>query len=196
MLRKIVTAALVTLVAAPIAGAQAPAEVGPDGGAFFTSLYDDHRAAAPGDILFVVVSEYATASQSASHSNSKSADVGVEEGTGWLSFIPEMGFGGSLSTGASGGSQRRNSLTARIATTVTGVTPAGNLMICGERTVRVNHDLQTIRLTGEVRPEDVMTDNSVLSQHIANAAIEYVGPDPARPGRNAGIITRILGWLF
>ncbi|MFW5866642.1 MAG: flagellar basal body L-ring protein FlgH [Armatimonadota bacterium] len=196
MRRTILAAAFATCVTAAIAPAQDTAGTGPDGGGFFMSLYDDHRAAAPGDVLFVVVSESTTASQSASRSNSKSADVGIDAGSGWLRFIPEMGFGGSLGTGASGASQRRNSLSARIATTVTGVTPTGNLIITGERTVQVNHDVQTIRLTGEVRPEDVRTDNTVLSQHIANAAIEYDGPDPGRPGKRVGIITRVLGWLF
>lgn len=171
-------------------------EVGPDGGSFFTSLYEDHRAAQPGDILFVVVAESTTASQSASRSNSRSADAEVGPGTGWLDFIPEIGFGGGLSAGASGSSQRRNTLSTRIATTITRVTPAGNLMITGERMVRVNHDLQTIRLIGEVRPQDVRPDNTVLSEHIANAAIEYEGPDPGKPGKKVGIITRALGWLF
>ena len=69
-------------------------------------------------------------------------------------------------------------------------------MVEGERTVQVNHDFQTLRLIGEVRPQDVRADNTVLSQHVANAAIEYEGPDPAKPGRRVGIITRILSWLF
>jgi flagellar L-ring protein precursor FlgH len=184
------------LVAATMACAQPPAPAGPDGGGFFTSLYDDHRAAEAGDILFVVVSESTTASHSATRSNSKSTDARVGPGTGWLDFIPEIGFGGDLNSGAGGSSQRRNVLSTRIATTITGTTPTGNLMITGQRTVRVNHDLQTITLTGEVRPQDVRPDNTVLSQHIANASIDYEGPDPGRPGKKVGIITRILGWLF
>ncbi|MGM0492468.1 MAG: flagellar basal body L-ring protein FlgH [Armatimonadota bacterium] len=196
MLRITAMTALAMVGAAFAAFAEPPAEVGPNGGGFFTSLYQDHRAAQPGDVLFVVVAESTTASQSASRSNSKSGDVEVGPGTGWLDFIPEIGFGGGLSADASGSSQRRNTLSARIATTITGVTPAGNLIITGERMVKVNHDLQTIRLTGEVRPQDVRPDNTVLSEHIANAAIEYDGPDPGRPGKKVGIITRVLGWLF
>ncbi len=196
MLRITAMTALAMVGAAFAAFAEPPAEVGPNGGGFFTSLYQDHRAAEPGDVLFVVVAESTTASQSASRSNSKSGDVEVGPDTGWLDFIPEIGFGGGLSADASGSSQRRNTLSARIATTITGVTPAGNLIITGERMVKVNHDLQTIRLTGEVRPQDVRPDNTVLSEHIANAAIEYDGPDPGRPGKKVGIITRVLGWLF
>ncbi len=169
---------------------------GPGSGSFFISLYEDHRATRPGDILFVVVSESTTASHSASRSDARSSDVQAGPGTGWLDFIPSFGFGGELSTSAGGSSQQRNVLSTRIATTVSGVTPEGNLIIEGVRTVRVNHDMQVLRLVGEVRPQDVRPDNTVLSQHVANAEIDYEGPEPGEPGKRAGIITRILGWLF
>ena len=195
-MRTVMPIVMLTMLAPIAALAQAPADAGPDAGGFFMSLYTDHRAAAPGDILFVVVSESAIASQSASRTNARASNAEVGPGTGWLDFIPGMSFGGKLSASASGGSQRRNTLSTRIAATVTGITPAGTLIIEGERSVRVNHDLQTVRLVGEVRPEDVRPDNTVLSQHIANAAIDYNGPDPGKPGKRVGIITRVLGWLL
>lgn len=171
-------------------------DAGPDGGQFFQSLYDDHCASGPGDILFVVVSESTTASHSASRSNQKSSGAEIGPGTAWLDFIPQISYGGEMSGSARGSAQRRNMLSTRIATTVVGRSPNGNLMIEGERTIRVNDDLQTVKLIGEVRSEDVRPDNTVLSQHVANAAIEYTGPDPGRPGKKVGLITRILGWLF
>jgi len=186
----------VTIAALMLAAMGAPCPADPGDTAFFTSLYADQRARQPGDIVFVVISESAMASHAASRSNQSSSSVEVGPGTGWLDFIPLLGYGGKLQAGASGQSQRRDTLSARIAATVTGLTPAGNLIIEGARTVRVNHDFQTIRLIGEVRPQDVRADNTVLSQHVANAGIEYEGPDPAQPGRRVGIITRILGWLF
>ena len=194
-MRRVLTIAMLTLLT-PLLVAGQEAAVSPDAGGFFRSLYADHRAAQPGDILFVVVSESAMASQTTSRTNAKSGSAEVGAGAGWLDFIQGAGFGGSLSASASGASQRRNSLSTRIAVTVTGVTPAGTLTIEGERTVRVNHDLQTARLIGEVRPEDIRPDNSVLSEQIANATIDYRGPDPGQPGKRVGIITRVLGWLF
>ncbi len=174
----------------------APCPAEPGDTSFFTSLYADQRAMQPGDIVFVVISESSIASHTASRSNQKASSTQVGAGTGWLDFIPAISFGGQLQAGASGQSQRRDMLSARIAAVVTGMSPAGNLMIEGARTVRVNHDFQTIRLTGEVRPRDVRSDNTVLSHHVANAEIGYEGPDPGRPGRRVGIITQILGWLF
>ncbi|MEA3402915.1 MAG: flagellar basal body L-ring protein FlgH [Armatimonadota bacterium] len=163
---------------------------------FFGSLYEDFRARQPGDILFVVISESARASHSATRENQKSTSAQAGPGTAWLDFIPGLSYGGEMQHAAGGRSQRRDLLSARVATTVTGVTPAGNLTIEGERRVRVNRDWQTIRLVGEVRPTDVRPDNTVLSHHVANASIEYEGPDPGKPHGRVGLITRILGWLF
>jgi len=186
-------ALLVAAVAAVCAGG-CVAE--PGDSSFFCSIYADHRATAVGDIVLVVVSESALASHSATHGNDKSSATTVGPGMGLLDFIPLMGYSGQGKSQATGSSQRRDLLTARIAAVVTGITPAGNLIIEGERRVACNRDFQTIRLRGEVRPCDVGPGNTVLSQHVANAEIAYNGPDPARPGGRVGIIPRILGWLF
>lgn len=168
----------------------------PSEGDFFISLYTDHRAHQIGDLVLVVISESSISSHSASRSNDRSAESKVGPGAGWLDFIPLVGYGGESTSAAKGQSARRDMLTARIATMVTGVTPTGSLIIEGERTVQVNDDFQTIRLTGEVRPQDIGPDNTALSHRVANARIEYVGRDPGEPGRRLGIITRILNWLF
>ncbi len=168
----------------------------PSEGSFFTSLYSDHRAAQVGDLVMVVISESSLASHSASRANDSSAGGSIGAGAGWLSFIPLTSYTGQSKSGAKGQAQQRDLLSARIAALVTAVAPSGNLMIEGERTIQVNHDVCTIRLTGEVRPQDLGPSNTVLSHNVANAHIEYMGSDPAKPGKRVGIITRILNWLF
>ncbi len=168
----------------------------PSDGAFFTSLYADHRATAIGDIVHVLISESSLASHTATRSNEKSSSATAGPGVGDLDFISLMGYSGSNKAEARGTSQTRDTLSARIAAVVTGVTPTGSLIIEGERRVACNRDFQTIRVQGEVRPRDIRPDNTVLSQYVANAQIEYTGPDPGKPGGRVGIIPRILGWLF
>ncbi len=189
-------AAVALIALTCLAAVCGPCLADPTDGDFFMSLYADHRAHQIGDLVLVLISESSLASHSATRGNEKSADTKIGAGTGWLDFIPLMGYGAQSKSGAKGQSQRRDLLTARIATIVTGITPTGNLMIEGERTVQVNHDFQTIRLTGEVRPQDVAPDNTVFSHRVANAVIEYLGSDPGKPGHRVGIITRILNWLF
>jgi len=168
----------------------------PSEGAFFTSLYSDHRAGQVGDLVLVVISESSLASHSATRANDSSASGSIGAGVGWLDFIPLTSYTGQSKSGAKGQAQHRDLLSAQIATLVTGIAPSGNLMIEGERTIQVNHDMHTIRLSGEMRPEDLGPANTVLSHNVANARIEYMGADPARPGKRVGIITRILNWLF
>jgi len=168
----------------------------PSEGTFFISLYSDHRAQQVGDLVLVVISESSLATHSATRANNRAANASLGAGAGWLDFIPLTSYTGQSAATAKGEAQRRDLLSARIATLVTGLAPNGNLIIEGERTVQVNHDFHTIRLTGEVRVQDLGPDNTVFSHNVANARIEYLGSDPGRPGRRVGILTRILNWLF
>ena len=173
-----------------------PASPDPSSGSFFTSLYSDHRATNVGDIVLVVVSESALASHTSTRGNENSSNASMGAGTGWLDFISLTGYGGQSKSAAKGQSQSRDMLSARIAAVVTGLAPNGNLIIQGERRVACNRDFQTVRITGEVRACDIRPDNTVSSQLVANAVIDYTGPDPAEPGGRVGLLPRILGWLF
>ena len=56
----------------------------------------------------------------------------------------------------------------RIAATVVDVLPNGNLVLEARKSIRSNQDLWEYSLTGEVRSIDVSSNNTVLSDHIAN----------------------------
>jgi flagellar L-ring protein FlgH len=98
----------------------------------------------------------------------------------------------------SGSTARSGALTAYISARIIQIQPNGNLIIEGNREVRVNNDNQIITLTGEVRPRDISPDNTVQSTYIANARISYAGSgvlnDQQRPGWLARILDNI--WPF
>ena len=98
----------------------------------------------------------------------------------------------------SGSTARSGALTAYISARIVQVKPNGNLIIEGNREVRVNHENQIITLTGEVRPRDITPDNIVQSTYIADARISYSGSgvlnDQQRPGWLARILDNI--WPF
>ena len=68
-----------------------------------------------------------------------------------------------------------NSLQGNISVSVIKVLPNGNLMVRGEKWVMLNNGNEYIRVTGVVRSEDVNADNTVLSQRVGNARIQYGG---------------------
>jgi flagellar L-ring protein FlgH len=160
------------------------------------SLFSDRKATRVGDVLQVMIVESAQANQTLNDQTSNQNDTSMGPGLGLLNFIPLVGYSGSISAKSSGTTTRSGSFTSRMAVTITGVAPNGNLQIEGSREVRVHKDVQIIKLTGEVRPQDVGQDNSVRSYQIANAQISYTGSNPRRPGDKVGIITGLLHWLF
>lgn len=98
----------------------------------------------------------------------------------------------------SGSTARSGALTAYISARIVQILPNGNLVIEGNREVRVNNENQIITLTGVVRPRDITPENIVQSTYIADARISYSGSgvlnDQQRPGWLARILDNI--WPF
>lgn len=81
---------------------------------------------------------------------------------------------------------------ASIAVIVVDVQPNGNLVVAGTRTVTVNDETRTLRISGLVRPLDVTPNNTILSSQVADARISIAGE-----GGNTRQVTRgPVGQLF
>jgi len=81
---------------------------------------------------------------------------------------------------------------ASIAVVVVDVQPNGNLVVAGARSVTVNDESRTLRISGLVRPLDITPGNTVGSQLVADARISISGE-----GANTRQVTRgPVGQLF
>ncbi|MFK7738705.1 MAG: flagellar basal body L-ring protein FlgH [Planctomycetota bacterium] len=81
---------------------------------------------------------------------------------------------------------------ASIAVVVVDVQPNGNLVVAGMRSVQVNDETRTLRVSGLVRSLDVSQVNSVTSGQVADARISIMGE-----GGNTRQVTRgPIGKLF
>ena len=81
---------------------------------------------------------------------------------------------------------------ASIAVIVVDVQPNGNLVVAGTRSVTVNDETRTLRISGLVRPLDVTPNNTILSSQVADARIAITGE-----GANTQQVTRgPVGQLF
>lgn len=160
-------------------------------------LFGDQRARAVGDILTIVVSETSSATRIGASANTKTTTVGVDEASGLLGVIPNIGGIGSKDTFKSSGSiNNTNNVTARLTVKVIEVKPNGNLVISGTQNIRQNGEEQRIVISGQVRPFDIRVDNSVLSSNIADAKILVTGSGPLVNKQRQGILTQALNWLF
>ena len=150
-------------------------------------FFKDQRAHRIGDILTVIV----TIDDSAQISNattrkrsaSNEANIGTSLGSVFGTNVPgvdvgasgDITTGGAMSDGGNGSVNRKESLQTNVAVVVTQVLPNGNLVIEGRQEVRVNFEVRDLIVAGIVRPEDIQSDNTIISEKIAEARISYGG---------------------
>ena len=147
----------------------------------------DGNARRVGDLITVRIEETASTTMAADTSASRdgSVDMGVTSLLGLDTKITnansnmggEISLGGqtSTSTNGTGSTSRTGSLQATITCDVQEVLPNGNLRIRGTKEVHVNGETQYITLEGVVRPRDILLDNTIQSDLIADSRVEYTG---------------------
>lgn len=173
-------------------------------------MFINAKARRVGDIVTIKIVETSSASNQASTDTKResSLDVGLNSlfnlehslGSESAFFNPFSSAGSTYGSefGGSGKTARSGALTAYITARIIQVLPNGNLLIEGNREVRVNNENQVITLTGMVRPRDVSADNVIQSTYIADAKISYSGSGVANDQQRPGWLVRILDniWPF
>lgn len=140
----------------------------------FTSLFTDQRARQVGDLVTVQIYESSKGSRRVTSKAEKKSDLKADLK---IDSVNSRDNKATLKTGndyeAESGLQRAGSLVANITAQVMGVLPNGNLVVHGEQEIKLEGSVQTIRLDGVVRPQDISPSNTVLSTRLADAKIEY-----------------------
>ncbi len=142
----------------------------------------DLRARNVGDILTVVVQEQHSVSNQdkVERRNDTSLAARLEayslsEDTFKASGLPRIDI--RKESDFLGESKQNSGSTVRasVAVVVIDVQPNGNLVIAGTRTVTVNDETRTLRISGLVRALDVTPNNTVGSAQVADARIAILG---------------------
>lgn len=183
------------LMALPMGGVACAESLWSDSGQG-ANLFSDHRARAVGDILTIVINENSTASRVGTANNSKSGSLKVDAGTGLFTFVDGITAGHSDSFKADGKISNSNNVSAKLTVIVNAIKPNGNLVISGTQMIKQNGEEQKILISGEVRPEDINVDNTVLSSYVANAQIRIDGKGPIAGKQRQGVLSQILNFLF
>lgn len=160
----------------------------------YHGLAEDRRAWRVGDTLTVVVVETARASAAANTDSSN--DVRL---AGSIRGTRGDGRGGSIglsgSDAGAGQTTRSGALQAQLAVRVVSVDAVGTLLVHGEQAVVVNGETQRIALDGSVRPEDISSGNTILSNRISEARIEFTGRGDVSEPQRRSMLYRITKWL-
>jgi len=152
------------------------------------TFFKDQRAATIGDILTVMIDIDDEADLQNESQRSRSSDEGVNLDsllgveTQLTKVLPEAVTGGDLVDFGTtsryrgdGSTEREEQVDMKLAATVTQILPNGNMVIQGRQEVRVNFEKRILELAGVIRPEDIMTDNTISYDKIAEARISYGG---------------------
>ncbi|XQW85805.1 flagellar basal body L-ring protein FlgH [Thalassotalea piscium] len=149
---------------------------------YVNNIYSDSKAHRVGDIISVVLSESTQAQKNAKtelkKDNSATLDPVIGLGGAAVNFKNDaIQFGLNQSSDFKGDSKTNqgNSLSGNISVNVLRVLSNGNLMIRGEKWMTLNSGDEYIRLTGIIRAQDISSNNTILSNKIANARIQYSG---------------------
>jgi len=161
--------------------------------------FTDRTARKAGDLVTILISESSVATMAANTTTSKKDDNGIASNLinslfGILKTNPKTSS--TSSTSGQGSTNQNGNLRARLTAEVKAITPTGNLIIEGTRTIVINKETQIFKLTGVIRRDDVAPDNTLLSENIAAAEIRFEGKGQIADRQRKGLLTTALDWLF
>jgi flagellar L-ring protein precursor FlgH len=176
-----------------------------------SDFYLDNKARRINDVVTIQIAEISNASQKVSTKTSRDTNIlaGIVKFLGsplsfgldnfWGKdepFAPEIESSAKSSHSGSGAISGSGQLTANIAAKVIEVMSNGNLLVEGRKEVTVEREKRLIILSGIVRPADIKFDNTVSSDKVADARIEYVGKGVISDKQGPGIFHRFFDWIY
>jgi flagellar L-ring protein precursor FlgH len=170
------------------------------------SLFGNTNAHRVGDIITVVLDERTVSSKSSTVGVDKDSSLSLlENGAGTLlgkDLTKKIPLIGDISLPTSANHSRQfegdasadqsNRLQGNISVTITDVMPNGNLVIRGEKWLKLNTGDEYIRISGMLRSLDVGLDNMVSSTKLANARIAYSGTGELADSQRQGWLGRFF----
>lgn len=159
----------------------------------YQALASDRKAFKIGDLLTLLVVETARAESR--------AGTGSRKQTGIQASVSDTisNHAAGLSIGASSGgdaiTSRQGFITAQLSVEVLSVNENGLLKVSGEQTIVINGEEQKILISGTLRKEDINRDNTILSNRLNDARIEFSGDGIVSDAQDTNVFYKILQWL-
>lgn len=183
----------------PVHAAPGP---GDGGGSIYASrsgkpmrLFQDNKAGDVGDLLTIVLVESTTATTQANTAVTKKSGVDMAAPTLAGQQVTLNGksllsasVDGSRDFAGTGNSAQSNKLAGQLTVRVIQDLGNGNLLVRGDKQLRLNQGDELVQVQGIVRRADIGTDNRITSDRVADARIVY-------GGRGTIARSNAMGWL-
>lgn len=165
---------------------------------------EDARAMRIGDVVMVQIDEQADAQGAASTELGK--DTSRKRGlVTLLGLLPQLRNDPNINVedllasqtdfDGKGSTQRAGKLRARIGVRVKKELPNGDLFVEGTKVVMINHEEYHLYISGVLRPSDIQPDNSVDSELMADARVEFTGRGDINDQVERGWLTQFLDFI-
>lgn len=163
------------------------------------SVISDLRARRVGDILTVLIQEQTTVRNEDRIERSNDTTLAARLDAYSLSsstfnnnVLPRIDIRKQQEFNGEARQNTQSDVRASVAVVVVDVQPNGNLVVAGTRSVQVNDETRTLRISGLVRKYDITSVNTITSAQVADARIAITGE-----GANTRQVTRgPIGQLF
>ncbi|MGX5673613.1 flagellar basal body L-ring protein FlgH [Thermomonas fusca] len=153
-------------------------------------LFQDNKASDVGDLLTIELVESTTATTKANTAVTKKS--GVDLAVPSIGGKALTGLGASVEGGrdfaGNGNSAQSNQLEGQLTVRVVQDLGNGNLLVRGDKQLRLNQGDELVQVQGIVRRADIGSDNRVTSDRVADARIVY-------GGRGTLARSNAMGWL-
>jgi flagellar L-ring protein precursor FlgH len=161
--------------------------------------YTDDVARRIGDTLTIVIAEGSKVDNKAKRDLQKETSrsgefAGTTSHDGIVEKLPGFALGTESSNDLKSKADYKDerSFEDRVSVVVIDVLPNGNLVVNGTRDRSIAGDIQTIEVSGLVRPSDIAYDNTIKSQRVANFRIVTKNAGISAPYTRPGWLGRIL----
>lgn len=165
-----------------------------------SGIFADRTAGSVGDIISIVVDEFASINGSISKStnSASSVDNGIANffysGLGTIKGgeYPKVSADGESSNSGGGSISNTRSVSSTASVLVVDRLPNGNLVIEGARELVVAGETQYVIIRGVIRKDDIAADNTIMSSQIANAQVEFLEKGAIASAQKQGWIAKLL----
>lgn len=166
-------------------------------------LFEDRKPSQVGDTLTINIQERSSSSSSEESSNEQKTSFNNTINAGLrFPYLPgslrrklagaNIDADGNNTFETTADSDTSSSFNTSITVTVIEVLPNGNLLVSGEKQMRINNNSEFIRMSGVVNPRDLQAGNVVPSTKVADARFEKQMEGVQRSFINPGWLSRFF----
>lgn len=159
----------------------------------FRALTADKVAYRVGDTVTILILEQSRAVSSAETNSDK--EVRINASAYDNTRENDLGVAIASGTGGEAITERNGFLSGQITVTVKEKNSLGHLIVEGTQVILINGEEQSIKIKGALRQEDIAKNNTVISNRLTDAKLEFTGKGDISEAQKKGIIARFFSWL-